>query len=96
MRVSHFSHVQLFVAPRTVAHQVPPSMKFPKQEYQSGFPFPIPGDLPNPGIKPGSPALAGQFLPLGPPRKTRSRRGTDHLNWHSWLPGRGLVPSFAV
>ena len=34
MRVSHFSHVQLFVAPRTVAHQVPPSMKFPRQEYQ--------------------------------------------------------------
>ena len=43
--------------PWTVAHQPPLSMGFPKQEYWSEFPFLFPGDLPDPGIKPGSPAL---------------------------------------
>ena len=42
---------------RTVAHQAPLSMGFPRQEYWSGLPFPSSGDLLNPGIKPGSPAL---------------------------------------
>ena len=42
--------------PWTVTHQAPPSMGFPRQEYWSGLPFPSPGDLPNPGIEPGSPA----------------------------------------
>ena len=41
----------------TVAHQVPLSMEFSRQEYWSGLPFPSPGDLPDPGIEPGSPAL---------------------------------------
>ena len=41
----------------TVAHQAPPSMGFSRQEYWSGLPFPSPGDLPDPGIKPRSPAL---------------------------------------
>ena len=41
----------------TVAHQIPLSMGFSRQEYWSGLPFPSPGDLSNPGIKPGSPAL---------------------------------------
>ena len=57
MRVFLFkslSHVQLFVTPWTVAHQAPLSMGLPRQEYWSGFPFPSPGDLPNPGIKPNS------------------------------------------
>ena len=43
--------------PWTVAHQAPLSMGFSRQEYWSGLPFPSPGDLPNPGIKPRSPAL---------------------------------------
>ena len=43
--------------PMTVANQAPPSMAFSRQEYWSGFPFPSPGDLPDPGIEPGSPAL---------------------------------------
>ena len=51
------SRVRLFVAPWTVAHQVPLSMGFFRQEYWSGLPFPFPGDLPNPGIEAGSPAL---------------------------------------
>ena len=43
--------------PMDCAHQAPPSMGFSRQEYWSGSPFPSPGDLPNPGIKHGSPAL---------------------------------------
>ena len=59
------SHIRLFAAPWTVACQISLSMGFPKQEYWSGLPFPVPGDLPDPGIKPmslASPALAGRFF----------------------------------
>ena len=45
------------------------SMEFPKQEYWSGLPFPSPGDLPDPGIEPVSPALAGGFFTTEPPGK---------------------------
>ena len=45
------------------------SMGFSRQEYGSGLPFPSPGDLPNPGIKSGSPALAGRFFTTEPPEK---------------------------
>ena len=61
------SHVQLFATPWTVAYQVPPSMGFSRQEYWSGLPFPFPGDLPDPGIKPRSPALQADALPSEPP-----------------------------
>ena len=44
-------------------------MAFPKQEYRSGLPFPSSGDLPDPGIEPGSPALAGGFFTTEPPGK---------------------------
>ena len=57
----------LFVTPRTVAHQAPLSMGFPKQEYWSRLSFPLPGDLPDPGIEPMSlvsPALQADSLPL--------------------------------
>ena len=53
-----------FVTPWTVAHQAPLSMGFPRQDYWSGLPFPSPGDLPNPGIEPVSPALQADSLPL--------------------------------
>ena len=56
------SHVQLFMTPRTIARQTPLSVEFSRQEYWSGLPFPTPGDLPNPGIEPTSPALAGSFF----------------------------------
>ena len=56
VKVKSLSHVGLFVAPWTVARQAPPSMGFSRQEYWSGLPFPCPGDLPNPGIEPRSPA----------------------------------------
>ena len=57
------------VTPWTVACQAPQSMGFPKQEYWSGLPFSSPGDLPDPGIKPASPALAGGFFTTEPPGK---------------------------
>ena len=49
--------------PWTVARQAPLTMGFSRQEYWSGLPFPSPGDLPNPGIKPKSPALQADDLP---------------------------------
>ena len=56
------SLVQLFATPWTVARQARLSMGFPRQEYWGGLPFPSPGDLPNPGIEPRSPALqTGSF-----------------------------------
>ena len=48
--------------PWTTAHQAPLSMRFSRQEYWSGLPFPSPGDLPNPGIEPGSPTLQADAL----------------------------------
>ena len=59
--------MRLFAVPWTLAYQAPPSMKFSRQEYWSGLPFPSPGDLPNPGIEPGSPALQADALPSEPP-----------------------------
>ena len=62
----------LTVSPWTVARQTPLSMGFSRQEYWSGLPYPSPGDLPDPGIKPVSPAalgLAGRFFTAEPPRK---------------------------
>ena len=50
------------MTPCTVACRVPRSMRLPWQEYWSGLPFPSPGDLPDPGIEPVSPALAGRFF----------------------------------
>ena len=71
------SHVRLFATPWTVALQFPPSMEFSRQEYWSGLPFPSPGDLPDPGIKTGCPALQADSLTAGASRE-------DHLliYWH--------------
>ena len=52
--LSRFRHVRLFATPWTVAHQASLSMGFPREEYWSGFPFPSPGNLSDPGIKPVS------------------------------------------
>ena len=59
VKVKSLSRLRLFATPWTVAYQAPSSMGFSRhrQEYWSGLPFPSPGDLPNPGIEPGSPAL---------------------------------------
>ena len=53
----------------TAVHQAPLSMGFSRLEYWSGLPFPTPGHLPDPGIEPASPALAGGFFTIKPPRK---------------------------
>ena len=57
------------MTPWTVAHQAPLSVGFSRQEYWSGLPFPSLGDLPDPGIEPGSPALQADYLPSEPPGK---------------------------
>ena len=56
--------------PWTVAHQVPLSMEFSRQEYWGGLPFPSPGDLPDPEVEPGSPALQADALPSEPLRSS--------------------------
>ena len=63
------SRVRLFATLWTVAHQASPSMEFSRQEYRSGLPFPSPGDLPNPGIEPGSSTLEADALTSEPPGK---------------------------
>ena len=77
---SYFSRVWLFATPWTVACQTLLSMGSSRQEYWSGLPFPSPGDLPDPGIEPGSltsPALASGFF-------------TTSITWEAcsmeWLP----------
>ena len=60
--VKSLSRVRLFSTPWTVAHQAPPSMGFSRQQYWNGLPFHSPGDLPNPGIEPRSPALQADTL----------------------------------
>ena len=63
------SPLWLFVTPWAVAYQAPLSTEFSRQEYWSGLPFPSPGDLPDPGIEPRSPALQADALPSEPPGK---------------------------
>ena len=69
VKVKSLSPVQLFTTPWTVADQASPSMGFSRQEYWSGLPFPSPGDLPDPGIEPGSPTLEADALTSEPPGK---------------------------
>ena len=77
--VTLLSHVRLFATPWTVASQAPPPMGFFRQEYWSGLVFPSPGDLPDPGIKPGSPVLQADALPSEPPGKPRKPESKDVL-----------------
>ena len=69
--VQSLSRVPLFATPWTVTRQAPLSMGFSRQEYWSGLPFPSPGDLPDPGIKPRSPALQADALTSEPPGKPK-------------------------
>ena len=70
VKVKSLSHVQLFATPWTIAYQASPSMGISRLGYWSGLPFPSPGDLPDPGIKPRSPALQADSLPFEPPGKS--------------------------
>ena len=87
--LSHFSRVRLFVTLWTVSHQAPLSMGFSRQEYWSGLPFPSPGDLPDLGIKPRSPALQADALTSEPPGHRLEQYQThisDHISTYSPLP----------
>ena len=79
--LSRFSRVSLFVTPWTVAHQAPLSMGFSRQEYWSGLLCPPSGDLPDLGIEPASPALAGEVF-------------TTSTTWKAWV--HSLVQSSSV
>ena len=81
------SRVRLFGTPRTVAHQAPLPMGFSRQEHWSGSPCPPPGDLPDPGIEPVPPALAGRFFTTelsGKPQCDKLRKSESGKSW-----GRG-------
>ena len=89
-------------APWTVACQAPLSLELSRQEYRSGLPFPAPGDLPDPGIKPASPAQQADSLPLrhqGSPRAVFTpqmkqgiiemavpRLEAENVSWQPGLP----------
>ena len=66
MKVKSLSRVRLFETLWTVAYQASLSMRFSRQEYWSGLPFPSPGDLPDPGIEPGFPTLEADALTSEP------------------------------
>ena len=70
--LSCFSHVLLFAILWTVAHQPPLTMGFSSPEYWNGLPYPFPGNLPNPEIKPRSPSLQVDSLPANPPGKPKN------------------------
>ena len=73
-------HVQHSVTPWTVAHQAPLSMGF-SRKYWSGLLFSSPGDLPDPGIEPASPALTSRFFTTEPPEQTHTHthHSADHI-----------------
>ena len=75
-KVKSLSHVRLLVTLWTVAYQASLSVGFSRQEYWSGLPFPSPGDLPDPGIEPGSPTLQADALTSEPPAKLLGLKGT--------------------
>ena len=78
--VLSLSRVRLLVTPWTVVYQAPLSMEFSRQECWSEWPFTSPGDLPDPGIEPATPALAGRFFTTEPPGKTLLGQGSSVLN----------------
>ena len=76
------SRVWLFATPQTVTHQASLCMEFSRQEYWSGFPFPTPGDLPNPGTEPmslASPVLAGGFFTTST-KRVRHKLMAEHAS----------------
>ena len=86
------SCVQLFVTPGTLVCQLSLSMGFPRWEYWSGLPFPSPGNLPIPGIKSTTPALADRFSTTEPPAKPSV---CFRLNQNSLSPS-SHPPSFSI
>ena len=80
------------MTPWTVAHQVPLSMRFPRQEYWSGLPCHPPGDLPNPGIKPKSPGLQVDSLLSEPQGKSKNTEMGSLSLLQGNLPNPGIEP----
>ena len=94
-QVKALSRVRLFANPRTVAHQAPLSVGISRQEYRSGLPLPSPGDLPDPGMEPRSPALQADSLPSEPPGKPKNT-GVGSLSLLQGIfPTQGLNLGFA-
>ena len=83
MCVCMLSCVQLFVTSWTIAHQAPLSIVFARPEYWSGLPFPSPGDLPDPGIIPGSPTMQADSFSV------RTTGEASTTNTHPLLPASG-------
>ena len=84
-----FSHIQLFVTLRTAACQAPLSMGFSSQEYRSGLPFSLPGDLPDPGVdpkSPASPAWPGRFFTTEPSEKPSRKSNASQMYSHHKEP----------
>ena len=88
VKVKSLSCVRLFVTLWPVAHQAPPSMGFSRQEYWSGLPFPSPGDLPDPGSEPRSPALQADALTSEPPSYCYLGKQCFLILNHTWTPNR--------
>ena len=82
VKVKFLSHIWLFATPWTVAHQAPSPMEFSRQEYWSGLPYPSPGNLPDPGIEPRSPAMQADALPSETPGKpSMEGEGNSEAGW---------------
>ena len=95
LKVKSLSRVRLFATPWTVAHQASPSIGFSRQEYWSGLPVPSPGDLPDPGIEPRSPALRAEALTSEPAELTlmtskESACNTGDTRDAGSIPGRKI------
>ena len=80
------SHVPLFAAPWTVTYQAPLTMGFSRQEYWSGFHFLLQGNLPDPGIEPGSPALQASSI-----LKAMTNPDSSILKSRDTLPTKVLI-----
>ena len=90
MKVKLLIRVQLFATPWTVAYEAPLSMEFSRQDCWSGLPFPLPGDLPNPGFDLGLPHCIQKFLPSEPPGKPVWLKGGKNLR------GKNVVLNFLI
>ena len=84
------SRVQLFVTLQTIAYQALLSLRFSRQEYWSRLPFPSPGDLPDPGIKPRSSTLQADALPSEPPEYTMRNARLDEVQAGIKIAGRNI------
>ena len=95
VKMKSLSLVWLFATPWTIVYETPPSMEFSEQENWSGLPFPSPGDLPNPGIEPVSPALQADAFITWATREVVVKKHTCQCRDErdtGWIPGLGRSP----